>query len=116
MRVDTPKSEVEGEAAGLSTAASQATEKPLNKQDEDETLGESEDEDRKAHVVKYQQEAAFPFEIGDTVWIMKPGYRAPLGEFRITKAYANDMFQLESCATSVAHPELVAGNDLRRNI
>ncbi|GKU05761.1 serine threonine protein kinase [Fusarium langsethiae] len=55
----------------------------------------------------------FPFEIGDTVSIMKPGYRAPLGEFRITKAYANDMFQLESCATNVVHPELVAGKDLR---
>ncbi|RBR26061.1 uncharacterized protein FIESC28_01089 [Fusarium coffeatum] len=105
------------EGAGLNTAPLGSTpDKSKDNHDKEKTFDDSDDEDRKAHVARYTQEAAFPLEIGETVWIVKPGYRAPLGEFRITKAHPNDMFELQSCATNAAHTELVAGKDLRRNV
>ena len=56
----------------------------------------------------------FPLEIGDTVWVKKPGYRAPLGEFRIVKAHPQNMFELVVKSTGVAHSELVEGRYIMR--
>ena len=57
----------------------------------------------------------FPFEIDETVWIVKPEYRAPLGEFRISKAHPNDRFELVKVSDNSVHPELVEGKFLRRD-
>jgi len=57
----------------------------------------------------------FPFEIGETVWIVKAEYRAPLGEFCISRAHSNDMFELVKISDDTVHPELVEGKYLRRN-
>lgn len=46
---------------------------------------------------------------------MKPGYRAPVGGFRIEAAHANDQFKLVSLGTDAPHPELVEGKYLRRD-
>lgn len=46
---------------------------------------------------------------------MKPGYRAPVGGFRIETAHANDQFKLVNLSTGALHPELVEGEYLRRD-
>ena len=58
----------------------------------------------------------FPFEQGEIVWIVKPGYRAPLGEFRIVKAHPNNMYELVRSSDDTPHSELVEGKDLRRHV
>jgi hypothetical protein len=57
----------------------------------------------------------YPFEIGETVWIVKAEYRAPLGEFRISQAHPNDMFELVKISDNSVHPELVEAQYLRRD-
>ena len=57
----------------------------------------------------------FPFEVGEIVWIMKPGYRAPLGEFRIVKAHPDNMYELVK-SDDTPHSELVEAKDLRRHV
>ena len=57
----------------------------------------------------------FPFEIGDTVYIVKPGFRSPLGEFVITAAYADDKFELKWKSNDSQYDELVEGKYLRRD-
>ena len=49
------------------------------------------------------------------MWIVKPGYRAPLGEFVITKAHPDNVFALEKKGSGVAHYELVEAKHLRRD-
>lgn len=73
------------------------------------------DDDRRAHVVKYGKKASFPFEKGETVWIFKPGFRAPLGEFIIVQALPNDMYELANKATNTPHTEHVERQHLKRN-
>lgn len=58
----------------------------------------------------------FPFEKDEVVWIVKPEYRAPLGEFRIAKAHPDDTYELVRCSDNTLHSELVEGKHLRRNI
>ncbi|KLP18821.1 Uncharacterized protein LW94_5008 [Fusarium fujikuroi] len=123
-----------GGAAGLATAPIQNT--PSKSEEESnvqQVLDEDGDDDRKAHVARYNNNVPvsatyhwlptrhsllpkFPFEIGETVWIVQPGYRAPRGEFRITKVHPDDLFELVDCATNIAHPDLVEGQYLRRDI
>jgi hypothetical protein len=50
------------------------------------------------------------------VWIVKPGYRVPLGEFRIFKAHPNNMYELVRSSDDTPHSELVEGKDLRRHV
>lgn len=57
----------------------------------------------------------FPFETGETVWIVKPEYRAPLGEFQILKAHPNDKFELLKISDNTIHHEHVDGKFLRRD-
>jgi len=47
----------------------------------------------------------YPFEVGESVWIMKPAYRAllALGEFRITKALPDDKFELGKVSGGSLH-------------
>lgn len=56
------------------------------------------------------------FEVGERVWILKPGYRAPLGEFQIVKALADDKFELIRCSDSTKYREPVEGKHLRRYV
>jgi hypothetical protein len=49
------------------------------------------------------------------VWIVKPTYRSPLGEFCITKALPDDKFELVKVSDGSLHPELVDSKDLRRD-
>ncbi len=58
----------------------------------------------------------YPFEVGETVWVVKPDYRAPLGEFRIVKAHPDDFFELVRGSDNQPHTELIAGKDLRRGV
>ncbi|KAF5589968.1 serine threonine kinase [Fusarium pseudocircinatum] len=76
---------------------------------------EDDDNDRKLPI-RRSPLPKFPFEIGETVWIVQPGYRAPRGEFRITKVHPDDLFELIDCATNIVHPDLVEGQYLRRDI
>jgi hypothetical protein len=57
----------------------------------------------------------FPFEIGDTVFIVKPGFRSPLGEFIIAAAHADDKFELKLKSDNSPYDELVEGKYLRRD-
>ncbi|KAI0157386.1 hypothetical protein GGR57DRAFT_461743 [Xylariaceae sp. FL1272] len=66
-----------------------------------------EGDDGRAYVVKYSNSASFPLEVGDTVWVTKPGNRAPMGEFVIVKSHPQDTFELAVKSTGVAHSELV---------
>lgn len=50
------------------------------------------------------------------MWIVKPGYRAPLGEFRIVKAHPDNMYELVRASDNAPHSELVQGKDLRREV
>ena len=50
------------------------------------------------------------------MWIVKPEYRAPLGEFRIVKAHPNDVFELARCSDNAPHSERVEGKELRRSL
>jgi hypothetical protein len=54
-------------------------------------------------------------EVGETVWIVMPEYRTPLGEFVITKAHPNNYFELARKADRVPHPELVEEVHLTRD-
>ncbi len=49
------------------------------------------------------------------MWLFKIGYRAPLGQFRITEAHPDDKFELVDCADNTTYAELVAGSDLKRD-
>lgn len=57
----------------------------------------------------------FPFEINEIVWIVKPAFRAPLGEFRISKAVLDDKFELIKVSDNTLYPEEVEGKYLRRD-
>lgn len=57
----------------------------------------------------------YPFEIGETVWIVKAEYRAPSGEFRISKAHPNNMFELVKILDNPVYPDLVEAQYLRRD-
>jgi hypothetical protein len=57
----------------------------------------------------------FPLEVGETVWIVKPEFRAPVGEFRVSKAHPNDRFELVNMSDNTVYPELVEGKFLHRN-
>jgi hypothetical protein len=57
----------------------------------------------------------FPFEVGEKVWIVKPEWRAPLGEFSITKAHANEKFELVKISNNTLYPELVEKGFLSRD-
>ncbi|KAF5012411.1 hypothetical protein FDECE_1540 [Fusarium decemcellulare] len=106
-----------GGAARFNTASSQDVPKKVDDEPKlQESPDDSDEDDRKAYVARYNNNVPFPFETGEIVWILKPGYRAPLGEFRIQKAHPDDMFELVSCATNATHPELVEGKHLRRNV
>ncbi|KAF5971701.1 serine threonine kinase [Fusarium coicis] len=105
-----------GGGARLSRAPIQDTPSKSEESDLQKVQDEDDDDDRKAHVARYNNNAPFPFEIGETVWIVQPGYRAPRGEFRITKVHPDDLFELVDCATNVVHPDLVEGKYLRRDI
>ncbi|KAK4695584.1 hypothetical protein P7C71_g2193, partial [Lecanoromycetidae sp. Uapishka_2] len=87
-----------------------------NKYSTDEEETEIPEKDRKTHVNPYKERAEFPLEKGDVVWIVKPEYRAPLGEFRITKAHPNDKYELVRCSDNILHCDLVEGKHLCRNI
>ena len=58
----------------------------------------------------------FPFEKDEVVWIVKPEYRAPMGEFRIVKAHPNDKYELVRLSDNTPHSILVEGKHLRRDI
>ncbi|KAF5705718.1 serine threonine kinase [Fusarium mundagurra] len=106
-----------GGAARLATAPIQ--DNPSKSEEESnvqQVPDEDEDDDRKAHVARYNNNVPFPFELGEIVWIVQPGYRAPRGEFRITKVHPDDLFELVDCATNIVHPDLVEGQYLRRDI
>jgi hypothetical protein len=49
------------------------------------------------------------------VWIVKPEYRAPLGEYIITKAHPHDCFELRKKSDNTTHPELVEAKHLTRD-
>ncbi|KAG9502106.1 hypothetical protein J7337_007822 [Fusarium musae] len=116
-----------GGGARLTTAPIQdAPSKSEEDSNVQQVQDEDDDDDRKAHVARYNNNVPlpirrsllpkFPFEIGETVWIVQPGYRAPRGEFRITKVHPDDLFELVDCANNVMHPDLVEGKYLRRDI
>ncbi|KAI9653539.1 MAG: hypothetical protein M1821_007047 [Bathelium mastoideum] len=73
------------------------------------------EEERRAYVNAQSDVANFPFEVGDTVWVVKPEYRAPLGEFKINRACPNDTFELLKVADGSIHTELVEGKYLTRD-
>lgn len=79
------------------------------------TRDQAVEDDWKSFVGSYQTPANYPFELGDTVWIVKPEYRTPLGEFIIMKAHPNKYFELARKADRVPHPELVAETHLTRD-
>ncbi|KAF5586114.1 serine threonine kinase [Fusarium pseudoanthophilum] len=107
-----------GGEARLATAPIQdAPSKSEEESNVQQVQDEDEDDDRKAHLpIRCSLLPEFPFEIGETVWIVQPGYRAPRGEFRITKVHPDDLFELVDCATNVVHPDFVEGKYLRRDI
>ena len=57
----------------------------------------------------------FPFEKGELVWVVKPTFRAPLGEFRISKAFPNETFELIKLSDNTVYPEKVEKRFLKRN-
>jgi hypothetical protein len=54
-------------------------------------------------------------ENGDVVWIVKPEYRAPLGEFIIVKAHPNPRFELIRKTDMSPHTKLAEEKYLRRD-
>jgi hypothetical protein len=56
----------------------------------------------------------FPFEPGERVWVLKTGYRAPLGPFTIHRVLPDNMFELKEEATGTVQPEAVDGAFLKR--
>ena len=50
------------------------------------------------------------------MWIVRPEYRAPLGEFLIVRAHPNDFYELVRRSDNTPHPELIEGKYLRRDI
>ncbi|KAK4448748.1 hypothetical protein QBC34DRAFT_406668 [Podospora aff. communis PSN243] len=91
---------------------------PDQKQTQDNTKDDTNDDETteyyRPHVDNYDNAKDFPFEIGETVWVFKAGYRALLGPFRIVRAHAANRFELVTLPGGVVYPELVDGGDLRR--
>lgn len=57
----------------------------------------------------------FPYEIGETVWILKPSFRAALGPYKINRALANHRFELKEEGSGVIYAEEVEARFLRRD-
>lgn len=57
----------------------------------------------------------FPFEIGETVYILKPSFRAAIGPFEILRALSNHRFELKDLNTGMLHTEEVEARFLRRD-
>ena len=57
----------------------------------------------------------YPFEIGETVYILKPSSRAAIGPFEITKALSDHRFELKDMASGELHSEEVDARYLRRD-
>ena len=53
--------------------------------------------------------------MNEQVYIMKPGFRSPLGPFRITQLLPNDEFELKDDATQVPYHERLPGMYLKRD-
>ncbi|CAM1506161.1 Fc.00g058020.m01.CDS01 [Cosmosporella sp. VM-42] len=71
---------------------------------------------RKGYVLPYDTHHEYPLELGELVWIVKPEFRAPLGQFRITTAHEDDKFELIRCSDNQPYPQLVEGKYLKRTI
>lgn len=96
----------------MANAVTASNQYPYDQKDEDEIP----EKDRKGHVDPYQKPAEFPFEKDEVVWIVKPEYRAPLGEFSIVRAHPDDLYELVRRSDNTPHPNLIEGKYLRRNI
>lgn len=57
----------------------------------------------------------YPFELGDTVYIVRPDWRAPLGPFYISKALPNSEFELVHISDDVPYGEAVEEKLLYRD-
>jgi len=52
--------------------------------------------------------------VGEVVYIVKPELRAPLGEFRVSRAHPGDKFELVKVEDGTIYPGLIEGVYLRR--
>jgi hypothetical protein len=63
----------------------------------------------------YSFNVQYPFEIDEIVWIVQPGLRAPMGEFRITAALPNNQFRLVKVDDGIEYPNPIESRYLRRD-
>ena len=57
----------------------------------------------------------FPYEIGETVRVLKPSFRAPLGPYKVNRALADHRFELKEEESGAIHAEEVEARFLRRD-
>jgi len=75
---------------------------------------QSKDTNWRSQVTAFAKLEEFPLEPGDKVWILKPGFRAPVGPFIIEKILPNNAFELREEASGITYNELVDGGFLKR--
>lgn len=97
---------------GSDTAQSQQT---AAENTVDEPTDRKDDVDWRSYVAKYNVPLEFPFEIGETVWILKPSFRAPLGPYKINRALVNNKFELKEETNGAIYAEEVEARFLRRD-
>lgn len=81
----------------------------------DVAVDQPDDVDWRSYVAKYNVPLEFPYEIGETVWILKPSFRAALGPYKINRALANHRFELKEEGSGVIYAEEVEARFLRRD-